>query len=150
MQVGVGVFVIKHSQYVLIGKRGPGSRRNAGVWALPGGMVEDGETIEQCIRREIFEETGLQVYPFTECIWYMDYVIGVSRGDTNMTLWCAVQYNGGTPIAKEPNKCDAWLWMEPREIFNMIDDTPEQREWIDRHAWIKMLYRCGIPFNKLI
>lgn len=32
-----------------------------GLWGLPGGMAEQNESIEQCITREIAEETGLQV-----------------------------------------------------------------------------------------
>jgi 8-oxo-dGTP diphosphatase len=32
-----------------------------GFWALPGGRVEPGETVEQTIVREVKEETGLDV-----------------------------------------------------------------------------------------
>ena len=34
-----------------------------GYWSLPGGLVETGERIEQALRREIFEETGLHIRP---------------------------------------------------------------------------------------
>ncbi len=36
-------------------------RREDGVWGLPKGTPEDGETLEQTARREVQEETGLAV-----------------------------------------------------------------------------------------
>lgn len=38
-----------------------GHEPGAGLWSLPGGRVEPGETAEQAVIREVAEETGLRV-----------------------------------------------------------------------------------------
>jgi 8-oxo-dGTP diphosphatase len=43
---------------VLLIRRGDGRG-----WSLPGGMMEPGETIVECLVREVWEETGLEVEP---------------------------------------------------------------------------------------
>ncbi len=36
-----------------------------GYWSIPGGIVETGEKLEEGIRREVAEETGLDVEPYS-------------------------------------------------------------------------------------
>ncbi len=38
-------------------------RSDNGLWCVPGGQMEAGESVEECCIREVFEETGLQVRP---------------------------------------------------------------------------------------
>jgi len=56
--VGVGAVIVKDGK-VLIVKRGHEPRK--GEWSLPGGRVELGETLVDALRREIREETGLEI-----------------------------------------------------------------------------------------
>ncbi len=43
---------------VVVRRRNPPS---AGMWSIPGGRVEAGESLEEAVRREVREETGLDV-----------------------------------------------------------------------------------------
>ena len=49
--------MLVHAGQVLMAKRGKPPRK--GSWSIPGGAQELGETIEQAVRRELLEETGL-------------------------------------------------------------------------------------------
>jgi 8-oxo-dGTP diphosphatase len=57
--VAVGAFVFDAQRRLLVVKRGkpPGE----GMWSVPGGKQEPGETLAQAVAREVREETGLVV-----------------------------------------------------------------------------------------
>jgi len=58
---GTKVLMLQYSDY----KPGP-KQSIEGYWGTPGGRMESGETPEQAMRREIFEETGIEVGPLTK------------------------------------------------------------------------------------
>jgi ADP-ribose pyrophosphatase YjhB (NUDIX family) len=51
--------VVVHDGRVLLIRRGQAP--DAGAWSIPGGAVELGESVEDALRREVLEETGLQI-----------------------------------------------------------------------------------------
>jgi 8-oxo-dGTP diphosphatase len=57
-RVGVGAIVIK-DECVLLVKRAALPNKN--LWAIPGGMLELGETLQEGAEREILEETGIRI-----------------------------------------------------------------------------------------
>ena len=50
--------IIVRGNNVLLTRRGP-SEKLAGYWEFPGGKVEDGESLADCLRRELHEELGV-------------------------------------------------------------------------------------------
>ena len=53
--------VLVENGKILLVKRGREPFK--GEWAIPGGRIDEGETAEDCVRREMKEETGLDVKP---------------------------------------------------------------------------------------
>ena len=56
--MGVGA-VILDGNWVLLVRRGQEPMK--GEWSIPGGALELGETLDAAVRREVIEETGLEV-----------------------------------------------------------------------------------------
>jgi 8-oxo-dGTP diphosphatase len=50
--------VIERDGHILIAKRKQG-KRHTGNWEFPGGTLEEGETHEQCLKRELLEELAI-------------------------------------------------------------------------------------------
>lgn len=55
--VAVGAVVVDNEQLLLVRRARPPA---AGTWAVPGGHVEQGETLAEAVVRELAEETGLE------------------------------------------------------------------------------------------
>jgi len=66
-QAGVAIVVVQNEDDgeagVLLTKRPDSLRRHAGQWALPGGRLDEGETVEQAALRELHEELRLELGP---------------------------------------------------------------------------------------
>ena len=104
-RVGVGVIVLRDG-LVLLGERL--GAHGAGTWALPGGHLEFGESVEQCARREVLEETGLDV----ELIGPGPYTSDVFSAEQRhyVTLFVLARSAHGDPQRREPHKCARWQW----------------------------------------
>lgn len=58
--VEVAAGLVCHEGRYLIARRKPGVHL-AGFWEFPGGKREPGETLEECLRRELFEELSIRI-----------------------------------------------------------------------------------------
>ncbi|MFZ2049049.1 MAG: NUDIX domain-containing protein [Minisyncoccia bacterium] len=114
-KVGVGVIIIKDNK-VLLGKR-KGSH-GEGTWAFPGGHLEFGETLEECAKREISEEIGIEIDNIKQATFTNDVFVKESKH--YLTAYVTADYISGEVKILEPNKCDEWRWCE-------WDKIPEPR-----------------------
>lgn len=50
--------IIRKDHKILVARRAPGEKLG-GFWEFPGGKLEKGETLQECLERELEEEFGL-------------------------------------------------------------------------------------------
>lgn len=60
IDVAVGILISSQRQLLLTSR--PQGKPMAGYWEFPGGKLEVGETVEQALRRELFEELGITIH----------------------------------------------------------------------------------------
>jgi 8-oxo-dGTP diphosphatase len=103
--VGVAVIVVRNGR-VLLGKRK--GAHGEGTWALPGGHLEFFESIDACAKREVAEETGLQIGDVRHFAFTNDHFD--KEGKHYVTLFVTAEHRAGEAVVREPEKCDAWEW----------------------------------------
>lgn len=81
-------------------------------WEYPGGMVEPGETIQEALEREIYEETGVQV----EILALAGISKNMGRRIVNVDFLC--RYVGGT-LQTSPESLEV-RWMTEEEALSAV------------------------------
>jgi mutator protein MutT len=120
--VEVAAGLICHEGRYLIARRKPGVHL-AGFWEFPGGKREPGETLEECLRRELFEELSICIdgpIPFQ--------VIRHEYAEKTVELHffhCSIENGQATAI-----DCAEIRWVWPRELGN-FEFPPADRPIID-------------------
>jgi 8-oxo-dGTP diphosphatase len=118
--VGVGAIILDGDK-ILLEKRknSPGK----GKWAVPGGLVELGESAEDAVIREVKEETGLDVYEPR----LVDVVTYVSRGEKGAVLYhyiiidYLVTVRRGKPKAASDAEDLKWVPFNEVEEYNLTE-----------------------------
>lgn len=108
--VGVGIMIMKDGK-VLLGLRK--NAHGAGEYAFPGGHLEHGESFEECIRREIAEECGLEVKD-VRFQFVANVMLYAPKHYVHIGL--IADWAGGEPQTLEPEKCAGWDWYSPDKL----------------------------------
>jgi len=115
-RVAVGAVVFKERRVLLVRR---GSPPLADEWAIPGGSIELGETLQEAAEREIFEETGIRIKAH-EPVFTFDHVDRDANGDVRyhyVIVDLVADYIAGTPAAAD-DAVDA-RWVSADELKNL-------------------------------
>ena len=114
---------------ILAVKRSQNSAHFPGMWCLPGGHLQEAETIQQGCEREILEETGLSVADF-DCIGIDDDPTSF-HGNVTFQFAKVIDYTDKL-LTKDPLEIEEVRWIKISEI--------EDYEWAFNHdKWILAL-----------
>lgn len=136
--IPTGVHVLLEQQGRILLMRRAGTGFFDGLWSLPGGHVEDGESLRDTACRELAEELGIVVAGDA-----LD-VIGVvhRKSDTNrIDFFMRATRWSGEPVIAEPDKCDALAWHTrdalPQAVVPYVRAAllQDSRPWILEHGW---------------
>ncbi len=104
--IGIGAIIIKNHQILLIRRSSKLhlSRTSLGMWSVPGGEVDFGETLEHAVIREAQEEIDVDI-KVHKLIGYTDQIL--HSPDLH---WLSIHFlctiTSGRPSIQEPDKCD--------------------------------------------
>ena len=96
------VAIVRDGALLLL--RRPGN----GDWVLPGGRPRSHESMGSCARREVREETGLDVHP-SRCAMVLEVTDPVTRHRIVELVFVADEFDTSTPVESEPGREAVWV-----------------------------------------
>ena len=112
-RVAVGAIVFKNNKVLLVRRAQEPSQD---LWAIPGGRVEIGETLQEAAEREIFEETGITIQA-QEPVYTFDYIDRDKSGRARfhyVIVDLKAEYIRGKP--KAGDDASEARWISSREM----------------------------------
>ena len=119
-RVAVGAVVFKENRVLLIKRENPPGK---GLWAIPGGRVRLGETLQMAAEREIREETGI-VIRAKDPVYAFDVIERDARGRIRfhyVIVDLLADYISGQPNPAS-DACDA-RWIARHELDELALST---------------------------
>ena len=128
-QVAVGAFVVKDKKVLLVKRNRPPSK---GLWAIPGGKITLGETLQKAAEREVQEETGISVKARSP-VYTFDFIETDDNGRTRfhyVIVDLMADYISGQPQAGDDASEARWITLEEMNILPVSANTKKAIEML--------------------
>lgn len=120
--IGVGAVIFKDNAVLLVKRKNPPCQNE---WAIPGGKVKLGETLQQAAEREILEETGVKIKA-NHSIYSFDLIEKDTEGNIlfhYVIIDLAADYLSGVLQAKDDALEAQWFSNEEIKKININKTT---------------------------
>ena len=110
-KIGAGVMIFKSGK-ILLGHRK--SKYGDGEYAFPGGRLEYAESFEECARREIAEESGIEIENIR--FQFLANIKKYAPEHHYIYVGLIADWKHGEPQSLEPDKNIEWKWYDLKEL----------------------------------
>lgn len=129
--LSVRIVLFDQHGHILVLKRSKHSKTNPRRWELPGGKIDQNESFDAALKREVTEETGFQVV--------IHSAAGTAMQETEESrivhlVMIGSMISGGLAISSEH---DEYRWASPAEIGGL-----EKADWFEEYY---RMYLQAIP-----
>ena len=111
--VPVTAIVENQGQFLFI-RRSEKSRNMAGKWVFPGGKLEKGEDVIECLFRELHEETGLEFSTKIAFLSAYQFLRSEDNSSSQGLVFLVKSLNRNIKTNREISECK---WINPEEIL---------------------------------
>jgi nucleoside triphosphatase len=137
LRIGVVAIIRNSRDEVLICKMPKDRGAYPGQWAIPGGGVDEGEKMEEALRREMREEVGMEIGEI-DAFWFQDDVVTkLIPGEESRELYmihlifdCVAK---GDAVTIDNRELVEFAWVKPGDL----------REYDLNRATVKTFQRKG-------
>lgn len=114
--------IVKKSERFLIVKS---NYEGEEFWIFPGGGLEPGESLKECVKREVFEETGVNVR--VDKLIFLDESVSNGKTMVHFNFLC-IPISGEAKTGKDPEKAENVIkeakYVSIKEIMNLDNFIP--------------------------